>query len=905
MPLRPGQLLLHYRIVEKIGEGGMGVVWKAVDTTLDREVAIKVLPSALASDAERLQRFEREAKLLASLNHPNIASVYSVHEGETPPGAGQATRFIVMEYVGGEDLATTLARGRIPLEESLQIARRIAEALETAHERGVIHRDLKPANVKVTADGTVKVLDLGLAKALVPETLGADTLPSMSPTVTSAGTANGLILGTAAYMAPEQAKGRAVDRRADIWAFGVLLFEMLTGRQPFRGETVSETLASVLRDEVDLDALPSDTPRSLRQLIERCVDRDPQTRLQAIGEARILLVRLIRTGPAAAAQETVPPAAASGRRRGIALLAVAAVAAAAFAAGYFLRDDRARSTEGLRSRALLRRLTFEPGLEHEPTLSPDGNYVAYTTDVAGNLDVVVLPLAGGAEKRITDHEADDAQPAWSPDGLTLAFVSGRDRKQRLAVIPNISLLSGFVAGAGGDIFLVPALGGTPVKLVDDGSSPAWSPSGAEIAFQSQRSGQWDIWIVPVDGSAPPRRLSSDDAIDFEPAWSPDGRFIAYGSNRGVTGLVVHRIEDGEEHFFEYDGLVMSPEWSRDGRFLYFASDRAGAGGAMNLWRAPFSPSDPGRVQEPERVTLSEGSDIEPTTGSSGLLAFSRVRYTPDIWELTIADGSLRQITRAPSAEDYPHVSRDDRLAMVSDRGGSTIALWTMNLDGSDLSPVTPSQDEIQAPRWSPDGRRLAFVIRRAEETIIAIRAPGDLTLSEVARFPRARGANSPEWSPDGRFLAYYVSEGEVASIWVHPLDGGEPRRLVSRPGLDQFPTWSPDGRRIAYNHEDDLLRQVWVVDVGETGDGVGRRITRDDTIEFSHPQWSPSDPDRIAVVLDHRNVGVVSVATGEVEMVTHFDESTVLVDYPSWSSDGRKIYFSLARKLGDVFVLQD
>ncbi|NIV49618.1 MAG: protein kinase, partial [Gammaproteobacteria bacterium] len=290
MQIEPGQNLLHYTLSEKIGEGGMGVVWKAVDTTLDRDVAIKILPEAFAGDAERLARFEREAKLLASLNHPNIAGIYGIHEAD-------GATFLSMELVDGEDLQQRLSRGALSRKEALNLALQIATAFEAAHETGVIHRDLKPANVKLTPDGKVKVLDFGLAKALSTDPSGPGTSPSMSPTLTSAGTIAGMILGTASYMSPEQAKGKEVDRRADIWSFGVVLYEMLTGRRLFEGEGISETLAAVIMKDVDWGGLPADTPQSIRRLLERCLHRDPKSRLRDIGDARVAIEEALSAAP--------------------------------------------------------------------------------------------------------------------------------------------------------------------------------------------------------------------------------------------------------------------------------------------------------------------------------------------------------------------------------------------------------------------------------------------------------------------------------------------------------------------------------------------------------------------------------------------------------------------------------
>ena len=281
LALQPGSALLHYRIVAPLGAGGMGEVYRALDTTLGREVAIKVLPTAFAADAERLARFEREARLLASLNHPNIAAVYGLHE------IG-GNRFLAMELVPGETLADRLARGRLPVDEALAIARQIADALAAAHDQGVIHRDLKPGNVQVTGDGRVKVLDFGLAKGLEAQASGSGDL-AHSPTLTFGATVEGVILGTAAYMSPEQARGRAVDRRTDTWAFGAVLFEMLTGRKLFDGPTVPDVLAAVLRAEPDLAALPAAIPAQVKDLVARCLVRDPRRRLQSMGEARIVL----------------------------------------------------------------------------------------------------------------------------------------------------------------------------------------------------------------------------------------------------------------------------------------------------------------------------------------------------------------------------------------------------------------------------------------------------------------------------------------------------------------------------------------------------------------------------------------------------------------------------------------
>ena len=316
MAIESGQQLLHYRLIEKIGEGGMGVVWKAGDTKLDREVAIKILPDVFSKDPERLARFKREAKLLASVNHPNVAAIYGIHE--VPRGSdATGTHFLALELIDGEDLQQRMTRGVLPIEEALRIALEIVQGFEAAHGQGIIHRDLKPANVTLSQEGGVKVLDFGLAKALTPDADPTSGAPSESPTLTSVGTVAGVILGTASYMSPEQAKGKPVDRRADIWSFGVVLFELLSGRRLFDGESASETLAAVLMKDPDWSALPSNIPAKAHRLLRRCLTRDPKNRLQDIGEARISLQEMLagdmnaleadRVGPSSSWSRNVLP----------------------------------------------------------------------------------------------------------------------------------------------------------------------------------------------------------------------------------------------------------------------------------------------------------------------------------------------------------------------------------------------------------------------------------------------------------------------------------------------------------------------------------------------------------------------------------------------------------------------
>ena len=902
-----GQSLSHFRITAKLGEGGMGEVWRAEDTKLGRDVAIKVLPAALTDDAERLARFEREARLLAALNHPNIAAIYEVGEAAAEGGGGEVSvHYLAMELAEGEDLSARLARGPIRLDTALPIAHDIASALEAAHDKGIVHRDLKPANVMVGSEGpagvAVKVLDFGLAKAWDEEPGSAHDL-SLSPTLTAQMTQAGVILGTASYMSPEQARGQVVDRRADIWAFGVILLEMLSGERTFAGETTTDILAAVVRADPDLSGITETAPRRLVWLLQRCLEKDPQRRLRDIGEARVLLDDLMRgTGtsiadpaPAgqAAAEEGALAAAPSPVGWFSAALLALAVGALAFFLGQRSGDSGAATIgSGLDPGLLVRKLTFHPGLQNEPSVSPDGNYVAYTSNEDHNLDIVVLPLAGGGYTAVVTHPADDAQPAWSPDGTQLAFTSSRDQGGRLSVMTGTGALTQFIFSVGGDIFLVPALGGAAVKLIDNAAHPAWSPDGLSIAFESDRSGSWDIWTVSTKGGAP-TQLTDDRLQDYQPAFSPNGRWIAFGSLRGLSvvpasGGQVIRLTANRDP-------AAAPAWSPDGRWITFSVFR---GGQLNLWRLPFDPEAGWRGGEMERVSLGVGDDVEAAYGPDGrTVAYATVRFTPDIWELDPSTGESRQATFLSSHDDYPHLGRDGETILLQSTRGGEEAIWASGRSDGSMRKITPDGVVAVQPRWSPDGTALVYSTEtdgRGSNLVVH-------RLGEIAGRPIESEVPFifAQWSPDGRRLA--ASEAPLVGVWVVDVDGGTSVKLTEGDGEFGFPTWSPDGEWLAYNRRsEDTRREIWLV----RPDGSEARVlSQNPDLDLSHPQWSPVDADRILVVVDHENLGIVDASSGELALLTDYDDSTIVVDYPSWSLDGSLIHYSLARRRGDVFLM--
>jgi len=497
--LRVGDQLLHYRIVAKLGEGGMGVVWRAEDTSLDRHVAIKVLPTAMAATPDRLARFEREAKLLAALNHPGIASIYSVHQLPASESGLPPFRFLAMELVEGEELAARMARGAVPLDEALEIARQIAVALEAAHERGVIHRDLKPANVKLTAAGKVKVLDFGLAKALDEGHSTGVADPGLSPTVTSAGTIAGTILGTAAYMSPEQAKGLPADRRSDVWAFGVILYEMLSGSRAFAAASVSETLAAVLNKQPDLDALRPDVPRHVRRVLARCLSKNPDTRFHHIADARLELSADDRP-------DVTEPRRLTRRSPGVGWMAAATlVAAVALFSGWLLGHRPA--TGG--SRGPVRFEIAPPENTHfqfaSMAVSPDGQRIAFVC-ARSPLERSLWVRALDSNQPQPVPGTDGARyPFWSPDGRRIGFYAGSELR-------TVDLDSGRVTSL--------------CATGSDYGSGTWNADGVIVFASPERKGLYRV----TDTGGVPTRVVAPEGGEFLVAWPwflPDGRHFLY------------------------------------------------------------------------------------------------------------------------------------------------------------------------------------------------------------------------------------------------------------------------------------------------------------------------------------------------------------------------------------------
>jgi Tol biopolymer transport system component len=796
----------------------MGEVYRATDTKLGRDVAIKVLPPDVAQDPERLARFEREAHLLAALNHPNVAAIYGLEETDGTP-------FLALELVEGEDLKERLARGAIPVDEALEIAKQVAEALEEAHDKGIVHRDLKPANVKLTPDGTVKVLDFGLAKAWGGGTGsgGPSADLSQSPTLTHTGTQAGVILGTAAYMSPEQARGRPVDKRADIWSFGVVLLEMLTGRNTFAAATVSDTLASVLKSAPDFAALPPEVPSPVRRALERCLRKDPRERARDIGDVRLDLAEA-----AAATEGSTPGAGQTGdprHRFARGLVVGAAIGGAVVAFGAWMM---ARTQTGPQALAGVARLeaTGPPGtsLDRGLAISPDGSRVAFAGgDKGGEFAIWVRPLDSLEATRVKGTEG-GRHPFWSPDSHALGFFADRQ------------------------LMVVDLAGGVPRALAPSDAAAmtrggTWGPDGT-IVFAPSIAGP--LSKVTLDGTRAPEpatRLEEAAGSHRFPHFLPDGRhFVFYSS--GGTGNEPGELRLGNLGALEtrlLDRSSSSGVYSPPGDLLYADATEGSAIVArpFDLARGTFS-GDPFTI----------GITIPAAGAISGLRSLSASRNgtlayradPPDTTELVWVDRQGKVLARLGSGRYRSPRIRPGHRQLVVGRYAASVAtvgfLWSLDADRGVASPLGLGAVEDSPAEWSPDGRRLAFVRSNREGGLeLCVSDPGD---PGSARAIAAAGSGDwfqpYSWSPDGARLFFgFISRGRSMDIKVVDVQGGgKVETWLATPFLEAEPDVSPDGRLVAFTSNVGGAPAVYVKRVEGTGPAV--RVSAD---EASHPHWSP------------------------------------------------------------------
>ncbi len=777
MALTAGSRLGSYEVLSLLGAGGMGEVYRARDTRLGREVAIKVLPAERLADESRRRRFVQEARAASAINHPNIVTI---HEIESTDGID----FIVMEYVPGKSLDALIPKHGMRVDEALRTAIPIADALAAAHSRGIVHRDLKPANVAVTREGVVKVLDFGLAK-LVFEAETSNEIETVTKD-TAAGPLSrpGSIAGTAGYMSPEQATGGTIDTRSDVFSFGAVLYEMVTGHRAFMGNSTAETLEAVVRHQPKAPGeVAPGVPRDLERLIQRCLRKEKDRRFQHMLDVKLELEQIKEdsdSGPAA----TIGPA----RRAGHWRLGVGALAALALLAAAVWMRPRARSP--LPPPRVVS-LTSLNGFERNPAFSPDGEQIAFAWqgEKQDNWDIYLKAVGSSEVRRLTTDPAPDVAPSWSPDGRQIAFLRLRPDQPEFGVGPATAHVVSPVAGSARKVSDFPTVG----ALVGT-SAPAWSPDGTALAlnrFEPTAGVATGIYLVPLQGGEP-QPLAIAKAPDYNDgaAFSPDGRRLAYLSCR--------------RSWLDCDVSIVP-----------LGSD--------------FAPSGPPRVSVPR--VCSWGNIAWVRDGQS--LVYWDCNEGNALWRVAVEGGPKERIELSGLKAGFPAATASrDRLAFVRDVAHHSI----YRFGGGPPVPILASSADDQNPDFSPDGRRVAFASSRSSEEggEIWLAGADGSSPTQLTHGP-GRRQGSPRWSPDGQKIAFHSQAVDGRwDIWTIDVDGGPAERLTHDPGDESHPSWSRDGRSVYFQSDREGGPDVWRIPA--TG-GNPERLTR----ELGHFPFESTD----------------------------------------------------------------
>ena len=853
MPLSPGTHVGSYRVVEPLGRGGMGEVYRATDTRLHRDVAIKVLPAAFTSDAERLARFDREARVLASLNHPGIAAIYGIEQTRD-------TRALVLEFVDGgtiADLLIAAGAGRgLPLGTVLGLARQIAEALDAAHERGIIHRDLKPSNIGTTRAGLAKLLDFGLARSEPADPVSEASSSGLSSVSTMAGLTGATLLGTLPYMSPEQIRGHRVDKRADVWAFGCVLFEMVTGARAFTGATPSDTIAGILEREPDWSLLPTHVPAGVRRVLRRTLQKDARRRLRDIADA------LDDLSGADAADD----------------LQAAAVV-------------RAPSVE-------FRRLTDHVGMNDSPAISPDGKMVAFVASTGGRRQIWIQLLSGGVPLQVTRDDIDHSQPRWSPDSSSLLYHTESE-----------------TYGEEGMLWEVPALGGVPRPIISALGGGDVSHDGRHVAVVRSHQGQIVLLVVARDGNevrvvAPVPR----GHLWRSPRWSPDDAWLAIharGQSVWDERLYVVSAHGGESRSVCRASFMRGASWLPDGHALVYSSS---AGSTL-----PYPPTfnlhtiDLDGTHDTQ-ITYGDTSFVEPDVHHSGRVVVSRIRSQSDIWKFPTGESPRDNtshavaVTRQTGQVQTPSVSPDgSELVYLSDHGGHA-NLWVARTDGARARQITFERDPavtIGVPKWSPSGDLIVYVLYRDWPQLWVVRPDG-----RGARQLVTRGVSAC-WSLDGTWLYYTPNvDGETYCVEKVPSSGGPPVDVrndgnshapVLGNGMLYFAAWPARERGI----------WDWEIRRASPEDGPSETVGRISGARlpisplYVHPALSP-DGRWLALGLADgatTNVWALSTQDGSWRQMTDFGEQpTVIARQVAWSPDGAYVFAAVSKNIGDIVM---
>lgn len=862
-----GRTLDRYEIVRLLGAGGMGWVYRARDTSLKRDVALKVLSETADDDTHRQQRFDREIRAVARLSHPNIVEIYDY-------GRAEGVSYAVMELLRGRDLRQYMGGKPLPIERAIDIGVAIANGLGAAHHEGILHRDIKPANIFITSAGDVKILDFGLVRYL--ETANSDSETKIDETSL---TSPGAVVGTSGYMSPEQVRGRPVDERSDIFSLGCVLFEMLSGTSPFRRETRADTMSATLTDRPpSLTELRPTLAPAVALIVARCLEPDPNDRFEAARDVAFALQTLSGDRPVRS-RHVGPRFLAQGRALRYTALAGGVVVTLAMASWMATRPP----TDGLPPLYDSHRLTNAPGWETDPAVSPDGSQVAYSSNESGNPDVWMVDVANSVPLRLTTDPGDDHSPAWFPDGSMIAFVSDR--------------------GGQPGIWRIPRLGGLAVPLIENGIDPAISPDGTRIAFAtSTAAGSTRIAVASLDRTDDPVILTGDDDGFMghrSPAWSPDGETLCYSDFRNLwlvpaAGGPASRLTDDQAR-------DRFPVWTNDGSFIFFSSARRGT---QAIWRISA------RGGEAQRVTFGTGPEARPSLSRDG----SRLAYTThrEELELTVLDRTTKRRHHMTGSRDLtlPALAPDGSAVAFASEMGGQYDLWFVRLrDGEpveDPRRLTDHPVTVATPSFSPDGRWIAyFGVLDGQRDVWTLALDG----GAPRRFTDNPAADvHPAFSPDGGHLAFSSDRsGGRYHVWVAPIAGGVPTGdaipVTSGESNDLYPTWSPDGRTLAYVRTQGGETEVWTT--GLDPEAPPRQLTHG--AEARCARW---DALRGGLLVSGR------WGTGRVElrMVSDTTGESSTLDPPvesddadgaglfSTTADGRLLAYYDASFLGDVWL---
>jgi serine/threonine protein kinase/Tol biopolymer transport system component len=876
-----GDRIGRFEIVGPLGAGGMGEVYRARDPELLREVAIKVLAPAFSRDPDRRERFEREARAAASLNHPNIVAVHDV-------GMHGETAFIVTELLEGETLRERMDGRPLSPRKAVDYAIQIASGLAAGHERGIVHRDIKPDNLFVTKDGRVKILDFGLARIIDPGFEDGATA-----TITVDGVPLARVIGTAPYMSPEQARGLRTDHRSDTFSFGVVLYEMLTGVSPFRRGTAGETVAAILHDDPADLISSAPLPPALERIVRHCLEKDPDQRFQNV---RDLMFDLGTLSDSAWVRTAKSSEWRLSRRSVFRVLVVLAIGVAA-ALGFLAGQRRTRTVAFQQTQIpTIHRLTDFSGIEEFPSISPDRRQVAFTASVVGRRQVFVRLLAGGSPVQITNDAVDHESPRWAPDANSLVYFS--------------PAAPGQTQGA---VWSVPALGGSPRRVIDSVGAADVSSTGHLACFRLL-DGNIQLVTASLDGTGLQVLARSSAGYHRNPRWSPDERWIAFQRGDGLRfDIFVIASRGGETRKITDDRNIISGlTWLPDSSGVIYASSRGSTVPylpPLALWRVGLD------AGAPRQITPADVWYEQPDVHRSGLLAAATMRMRFDLWEFPFGNapadnvGRARQLTRQTGQVLTPTGAPDgNEIAFLSDSGGHG-NLWVMSRQTGQLRQITFVNDPavtVGVPVWSPDGRSIAFVSSQGHTGFdfgVWLVNPDGTDLRNLVK----QGLGMA-WSPDGRWV--YYAESSAGALYKIPASGGVPVKVRPEPTRNVV---GLNGTTLYYMVERPLLdgRPELEIRAATPEDGPSRALARVPASrvpgwQIVNPALSP-DGEWLAMPLTDgftTNIWVLSTRTSAWRQVTDFgDRATFIARHVSWSRDGRSILAAVAEGDADIVLL--